>query len=86
MLPNIIEKHKIHLATSGISLKLLLGPITSPSPGPTFEIAVAAPEIDEIKSRPVKDKSIEIIKNIIKNKKTNEIIEDICRFPIFSLL
>jgi len=32
------------------SPKLPLGPIISPSPGPTFEIAVAAPEKEVIKS------------------------------------
>ena len=32
-----------------------MGPIIEPKPGPTFEIEVAAPEIEVIKSKPVKD-------------------------------
>ena len=35
-----------------------------PKPGPTFEIEVAAPEIEVIKSKPLNDKSAVIIKNI----------------------
>ena len=46
---------KIHFDTSGKDEKLPLGPISGPSPGPTLEIEVAAPEIAVIKSRPVKD-------------------------------
>ena len=38
----------------------------SPNPGPTFEIALAAPEIAVKKSRPVKDSINAIIKNINK--------------------
>ena len=37
-----------------------------PNPGPTFEIAVAAPEIAVIKSRPVKDNNAVKTKNITK--------------------
>ncbi len=37
--------------------KFSLGPIVSPRPGPTFDKDVAAPDIDVIKSKPVKDKS-----------------------------
>ena len=33
----------IHLAASGRSAKVPAGPMTGPRPGPTFEIAVAAP-------------------------------------------
>ena len=35
--------------------KLPVGPIISPNPGPTLEIEVAAPDIEVIKSKPVKD-------------------------------
>jgi hypothetical protein len=45
---------------------LPLGPIIEPNPGPTFEIDVAAPEIEVIKSKPLKDKSAVIKKNITK--------------------
>ena len=34
-----------------------LGPIVEPNPGPTFEIEVAAPEIEVTKSKPLKDKN-----------------------------
>ena len=39
----------IHLDISGKDEKLLFGPITEPSPGPTFDIEVAAPEIADTK-------------------------------------
>ena len=42
---------KIHFDTSGKDEKLPLGPISGPSPGPTLEIEVAAPEIAVIKSK-----------------------------------
>jgi len=38
-------------------LKLPLGPIISPNPGPTFDIAEADPDIAVIKSKPFKDKN-----------------------------
>ena len=57
---------RIHFERSGIEEKLPLGPITEPKPGPTFEIEVAAPEIDVIKSNPLKDKKAVIKKNITK--------------------
>ena len=37
-----------------------------PNPGPTFDIEVAAPDIDVIKSRPVNDKKAVIRKKITK--------------------
>ena len=43
---------------SGNDEKFPLGPKIEPSPGPTLEIEVAAPEIEVIKSRPVKDLSL----------------------------
>ena len=45
---------KIHFEISGKDEKFPLGPIIDPKPGPTFEIEVAAPEIDVMKSRPVR--------------------------------
>ena len=56
----------IHLETSGIDLKFPFGPITSPRPGPTFDIDVAAPEIEDKKSRPVIDSKIAVKINIKK--------------------
>ncbi len=58
----------------------------SPSPGPTFEIAVAAPEKEVIKSNPVKDNSIATRKKIKKYKNMKDMIGDIKRLSIFSLL
>ena len=43
----------IHLDISGNDEKLPFGPIIDPSPGPTFEIEVAAPDNEVIKSSPV---------------------------------
>ena len=37
-----------------------------PSPGPTLEIEVAAPEIEVIKSKPVSESNAVIVKKIIK--------------------
>ena len=58
-----MPKASSHLEMSDTSLKLPFGPIISPSPGPTFEIEVAAPEIDDKKSSPVIDSNIDKIKN-----------------------
>ena len=65
-LPNIIPRLKIHLEISGKVEKLPLGPIVEPNPGPTFEIEVAAPEIEVTKSKPLKDKNAVIKKNITR--------------------
>ena len=72
-----MPKVSIHLEISGNDEKLPFGPITDPNPGPTFEIEVAAPDIEVIKSRPVNDNNAEIIKKIIKYIYINEIIEEI---------
>ena len=37
-----------------------------PNPGPTLDMAVAAPEIDVMKSRPVRESNAVIKKNIIR--------------------
>ena len=76
-LPKIIPTLKIHLEKSGNNEKFPFGPIIPPSPGPTFDIDVAAPEIEVIKSNPLIDRIVVIIKKIIIYKNTNEIIEDI---------
>ena len=76
-LPNIIPKLKTHFEGSDSDEKFPFGPIISPRPGPTFEIEVAAPEIEVTKSKPVND-NIEVrIKNITMYKKINEITDDI---------
>jgi hypothetical protein len=51
---------------SGRDEKFPLGPIIEPSPGPTLDIEVAAPEIEVIKSKPVNESNAVIIKNITK--------------------
>ena len=56
----------IHLEISGIDLKFPFGPIISPRPGPTLDIEVAAPEIEDMKSRPVIESNIAVRININK--------------------
>ena len=51
---------------SGKEEKSPLGPIMGPNPGPTFEIEVAAPDMEVIKSRPVKDSRAARIKKMTK--------------------
>ncbi len=65
-LPKIIPILNIHFEMSGRVEKFPLGPIIEPNPGPTFEIDVAAPEIEVIKSSPVNERSAVIIKKITK--------------------
>ena len=74
-LPNIIPKVKIHLEIWGIFEKFPFDPISDPNPGPTFDIDVAAPEIDVIKSSPDKESRAVNIKNITIYKNIKEIIE-----------
>ena len=54
----------INFDISGRDEKFPFGPIIDPSPGPTFEIDVAAPDIEVIKSKPVNESKAEIIKKI----------------------
>ena len=54
-----------------------MGPIIDPSPGPTLEIDVAAPEIEVIKSSPVSESKVVKKKKIIKYININEIIDEI---------
>ena len=67
-LPIIIPKVRIHFEISGKVEKFPFGPIIEPKPGPTFEIEVAAPEIEVIKSKPVKDSRAVNTKNITRYK------------------
>tara|TARA_Y100000992_G_C21225565_1_gene472690 strand:+ start:1023 stop:1235 length:213 start_codon:yes stop_codon:yes gene_type:complete len=62
---------------SGRDEKFPLGPIMEPNPGPTFDIEVAAPEIEVIKSRPVNESNAVIVKKITKYMKIKEIIDAI---------
>ena len=55
----------------------------SPRPGPTFDIELAAPEIEVIKSKPLIDNSIAIIKKINKKVKINIITDFIKSSDIF---
>ena len=57
-----MPKVSIHFEISGSDEKFPLGPIIFPNPGPTFEIEVAAPEIEVVKSNPLKDNKAAIIK------------------------
>ena len=66
----------IHLETSGKDEKSPFGPIIDPNPGPTLDMAVAAPEIDVIKSRPVSESNAVIEKNIIKYIYIKEMIDE----------
>ena len=53
---------------SGSEEKFPFGPIIDPSPGPTFDMDVAAPDIEVMKSSPVKESKAVITKKIIKYK------------------
>ena len=85
-LPSNIAKESIHFEKTDTSLKFPFGPIMSPSPGPTLDIDVAAPDIADKKSSPLTDKRIDIIKN--KNKYENiKIITELTKLSsILSLL
>ena len=61
-----MPKDKLNLEKLGKSLKLPLVPITSPKPGPTFDIADAEAYIAVTKSKPSKDISAAKIKKIKK--------------------
>ena len=60
-----------NFARSGILLNVLLGPIVSPNPGPTFPIAEAAPDTEVMKSSPKLPNKQDIIAkaSIYKKKK-----------------
>ena len=55
----------------------------SPKPGPTFDIELAAPEIEVMKSSPLIDKSIAINKKINKKEKIKIMTELIKLSEIF---
>mgnify|MGYP001454911780 FL=1 len=84
-LPRSIAKESIHLEVFDTWLKFPFGPIMSPRPGPTLDIAVAAPETADKKSRPVIDNSIDIIKNKNKYEKI-KIITELMKFSSIFLL
>ena len=52
--PKSIPIDKIHLAVSERGWNVPIGPMMSPSPGPTFDMDVAAPESDVVISSPVR--------------------------------
>ena len=72
-----MPKVKIHFERSGKVEKSPLGPIVDPKPGPTFEIEVAAPDIDVTKSKPVKESKAVKTKKITKYMYIKDIIEEI---------
>ena len=51
-----MPSERSHFAVSGRLPKLPVGPIDSPSPGPTLQIAVAAPDIAVMKLSPSADR------------------------------
>jgi hypothetical protein len=61
-----MPKDKLNLEKFGKLLKLPSGPITSPNPGPTFDIAEAEPDIAVTKSKPSNDSKAAKIKKIKK--------------------
>tara|TARA_Y100000590_G_C15073533_1_gene771043 strand:+ start:111 stop:458 length:348 start_codon:yes stop_codon:yes gene_type:complete len=85
-LPSNIAKDNIHLDTFDTPLKLPLGPIMSPKPGPTLDIDVAAPEIADKKSSPAIESNIDIMRKRNKYEKIKIITELIKPSSIFCLL
>ncbi len=73
--PKNIPKLNNHLALSGSGLNVPAGPIISPSPGPTLEIAVAAPDMAVIKSSPTYDSAMAKIAKLRAYRKTKLITE-----------
>ena len=61
-----MPKVKIHFELSGRVEKSPFGPIIEPSPGPTLDMDVAAPDIEVTKSNPVNDNKAVKIKKITK--------------------
>ncbi len=53
--PRSMPVESIHFALSGRGEKFPDGPIISPRPGPTFDMAVIAPERAVMKSSPTAD-------------------------------
>ena len=88
-----LQKVLIFQVTFQLTISILIGQVYFysfhlvqlflPRPGPTFDIELAAPEIDVIKSRPLMDKSIAIIKKINKKVKIKIITELIKSSEIF---
>ena len=84
--PILIIVFKCNFNCSDTWLKFPFGPIISPSPGPTLDIAVAAPETADRKSKPVNDNNIATIKKINKYEKMKINTEFIKPSWIFCLL
>ena len=59
--------------------------MTSPRPGPTFDIEVAAADIDVIKSNPFNDNKAVIIKKITIYRNIKDITDDINLSSMFCL-
>ena len=74
-LPKIIPRLKAHFEGLDNEEKLPSGPIISPNPGPTFDIADAEPDIEVTKSNPFIDNNAAKMKKIKKYRKTKVIIE-----------
>ena len=85
-LPSNIPKDKLNFEKVGKVWKFPLGPTISPKPGPTLDIAVAAPDTAVTKSKPFKDNNVANIKKMKKYIKMKVIIEYINVLLIFSLL
>ena len=65
-----MPSERSHFAVSGRLPKLPVGPIDLPSPGPTLQIAVAAPDIAVMKLSPRADRlAARITKHAIYRKK-----------------
>ena len=60
-LPRIMPADMIHIAAGFTDTYVPSGPMTSPSPGPTFEIDDAAPDIAVVNSSPVRASAHEIM-------------------------
>jgi len=56
--PRSMPNDKSHFAESGKVMNAPEGPIVEPNPGPTFEMAVAAPETAVKKSNPMRPSPI----------------------------
>ena len=68
-LPRSIPKDNSHFAVSGSPAKVPAGPTTSPKPGPTLVIAVAALDILVTKSSPSNASPNASIANVSRKRK-----------------
>ena len=70
-----MPKDKLNLEKLDKLLKFPFGPITSPNPGPTLDIAVADPDIAVTKSKPSSESRAAKIKKMKKYINIKVIIE-----------